>query len=522
MSSFFWNVRGFNKPVKHSVMKEWLRNSEMKFGCILETRVKEKKAERILSSVFRDWSSMTNYEHSKGGRIWLLWRDSVRLTPVYKTEQLITVSVALEEEEDFFCTFVYASNSVEERKLLWDDLCHHHNSPIFRNKAWMIMGDFNEILDSGEHSGADGLGRISNGTRDFQRMALHCHLSDMGYQGPLFTWCNKREEGLVCKKLDRVLINDVALHRFVNAYSVFEPGGCSDHMRCKVQIIQATDKVRRPFKYVNAIGKLPSFLPMVKEYWEATEKLFHSTSAMYRFSKKLKSLKPLIRELGREQLGDLTKRTAEAYTILCDKQKNTLADPTPVRMSEEAEAYEKWLHVAELEEDFLKQRSKLHWLEVGDQSNKTFHNSIKTRQAQNTMREIRCPDGRVVNSHLEIKIEAERFFSDVLNQVPTTFQGATVEDLRELINFECSGVDCRLLEAEVSAEEIRVVLFSMPSHKSPGPDGFPCEFFKTTWPVIAQDFIIAVQSVFRLGFLPKGVNSTILAMVPKKPTAQEM
>lgn len=72
MSSFFWNVRVFNKPLKHSVMKEWLNNKDMKFGCILETRVKEKKAERILGSVFKDWSSMTNYEHSQGGRIWLL------------------------------------------------------------------------------------------------------------------------------------------------------------------------------------------------------------------------------------------------------------------------------------------------------------------------------------------------------------------------------------------------------------------------------------------------------------------
>lgn len=62
----------------------------------------------------------------------------------------------------------------------------------------------------------------------------------------------------------------------------------------------------------------------------------------------------------------------------------------------------------------------------------------------------------------------------------------------------------------------------MPSNKSPGPDGFPCEFFKTTWPIIASDFTTAVQSVFKLGFLPKGINSTILALVPKKTDAQEM
>ena len=117
----------------------------MEFGCILETRVKESKAGRILNSVFRDWSSITNYEYSNGGRIWVVWKDSVRMTPVYKTDQMITCSVGLQGQEEFFCSFIYASNSVDERKELWGDLCHHKNSALFNGKAWMIMGDFNEI-----------------------------------------------------------------------------------------------------------------------------------------------------------------------------------------------------------------------------------------------------------------------------------------------------------------------------------------------------------------------------------------
>lgn len=100
------------------MVKEWVCNNEMKFGCILETRVKERKADRILKSVFRDWSSMSNYKESQGGRIWLVWRESVRMTPVYKMDQLVTCYVALEDEEEFYCTFVYASNLIEEMKVL--------------------------------------------------------------------------------------------------------------------------------------------------------------------------------------------------------------------------------------------------------------------------------------------------------------------------------------------------------------------------------------------------------------------
>lgn len=344
----------------------------------------------------------------------------------------------------------------------------------------------------------------------------------MGYQGPLFTWCNKREGGVICKKLDRALLNDVASQRFGGAYSVFEAGGCSDHMRCKIQLLPESEKMRRPFKYVNAFGRLPNFLPMVKEYWGSTQRLFHSTSAMYRFSKKLKCLKPLIREFGRENLGNLSKKAKEAHDILCEKQKQTLILPSSSSIRDEAEAYDRWLHIAGLEEEFLKQRAKLHWLEVGDQNNKTFHNAIKTRQAQNTIYEIRCKEGNIVTKQSDIKVEAERFFSEFLNKSPEGYIGTTVDELQKLIDFRCSEVDCSMLVEEVTEEEILRVLFVMPSNKSPGPDGFPSEFFKTFWHVLAHDFTVSIQSVFRYGFLPKGVNSTILALVPKKSDLMEM
>lgn len=368
------------------------------------------------------------------------------MMPVYKSDQLITCSVSMQNEEEFFCTFIYASNGAEERKVLWNDLRDHHSSPMFRNKPWLLMGDFNEILEGEEISGFADLSRPPRRMRDFQELVLHCSLSDMDYQGPLHTWCNKREAGVICKKLDRVLLNTAALNRFPNSYSTFEPGGCSGHLRCKVQLLPATEKIRKPFTYVNVIGSLPSFIPKLEEYWRSTEVLFHSTSAMYRFSKKLKNVKPIIRALGKEKLGNLTKRTQEAQSALCEKQKNTLVQPTKINVHEEAEAYEKWLHVASLEEDHLKQRAKLHWLDVGDLNNKTFHNSVKVHKSQNTMKEIRCSDGRRLITHGEIKVEAERYFSEFLNQNPDNFQGATVNELKELLEYRCTKGDCSHLE----------------------------------------------------------------------------
>ena len=40
------------------------------------------------------------------------------MTPVYKIEQMITCSVGLKEEDEFFCTFIYENNLAEDRKEL--------------------------------------------------------------------------------------------------------------------------------------------------------------------------------------------------------------------------------------------------------------------------------------------------------------------------------------------------------------------------------------------------------------------
>lgn len=69
--------------------------------------------------------------------------------------------------------------------------------------------------------------------------------------------------------------------------------------------------------------------------------------------------------------------------------------------------------MAELEEEYLKQKSKLHWLEVGDGNNKSFHNEVKIREIRNVIHEIRCKDGSIVKDGEEIKKEKLRDSSHI-------------------------------------------------------------------------------------------------------------
>lgn len=65
MTGFFWNVRGFNRVSKHTVVRNWIQQKGLQFGCLIETRVKESKSVNIVSSVFQGWSFVNNYEFSR-------------------------------------------------------------------------------------------------------------------------------------------------------------------------------------------------------------------------------------------------------------------------------------------------------------------------------------------------------------------------------------------------------------------------------------------------------------------------
>ena len=178
--------------------------------------------------------------------------------------------------------------------------------------------------------------------------------------------------------------------------------------------------------------------------------------------------------------------------------------------------------MADLEEKFYKQKSRMHWLEVGDRNNKFFHNAARIREVRNTIREILCPDGTISTSEESIKTEAEKFYSEFLTHMPTEFETPEVECLEQLLQFKCSEEDQDMLVKEVTVKEIKKVVFKMSFNIPPGPNRYTTEIFKSAWPTIGEDVIVAVQSFFMKGFLPKGISSTILALIPKKEEAKAM
>jgi hypothetical protein len=74
----------------------------------------------------------------------------------------------------------------------------------------------------------------------------------------------------------------------------------------------------------------------------------------------------------------------------------------------------------------------------------------------------------------------------------------------------------RELFMEVNEHELKETLHSFQKDKSPGPDGWPIEFYIGFYDLLGVDLLHVVEESRRNGKMHAPFNSTFLALIPKK------
>lgn len=113
---------------------------------LLETRVRVGKENSLLRK-WKNGNQANNMFKSRNGQIWLFWRDKVILNISRKTNQLIHTKILGESSTLLQVSFIYASNSLDEKLLLWNDL---RDLRLSIKGPWCLMGDFNVVLSLAE------------------------------------------------------------------------------------------------------------------------------------------------------------------------------------------------------------------------------------------------------------------------------------------------------------------------------------------------------------------------------------
>ncbi|XP_022040696.1 uncharacterized protein LOC110943254 [Helianthus annuus] len=214
---------------------------------------------------------------------------------ISQSDQVIHTQIHFKADRKvILCSFVYAENSYQARRVLWEDLSKHNS--LARDKPWLILGDFNVALSLDDCS--SGSSSLSIGMRDFYECVKQLEVLDIPCHGMHFTWNQKPREGIgVLKKLDRIMGNIHLLSLFPEGFAFFHPPRISDHTPCVFKSSSGFRPKPRPFKFPNFITSKPEFMQAVVKEWSNNV----TGHTMFSVVKKMKNLKPVFRKILHKQ-----------------------------------------------------------------------------------------------------------------------------------------------------------------------------------------------------------------------------
>ncbi|XP_074290446.1 uncharacterized protein LOC141617161 [Silene latifolia] len=230
-----------------------------------------------------------------------------------------------------------------------------------------------------------------------------CNLSEMPSTGAFYTWNNKQPpETRIYSRLDRMFVNHEWTIQFPEYYANFLPEGQFDHTPCLVTTTAHTHTQphTRSFKYYNMWSSAPDFKECVHN-WLAQSITW---TKMYGIVRKLKLLKPILKQLNRAHFSDVENKSDQVQAKLTHIQQQLVSNPG--------------------DEDLKK--AKAHWMTEGDSNSAYFHGVIKARRNKNAILQIKDHMGQLYTEEYGIQEAFLEYYklllgtSQILKQVNST------------------------------------------------------------------------------------------------------
>lgn len=230
------------------------------------------------------------------GKIWCLWKTIGPVSIITNDYQQITIKLEDTLYNSFtFISAIYSKCTLVERQDLWNSL---ESTSMGINDPWCIGGDFNVIYDPGAKIG--GKPHKMYKSIDFLNCMDNCGVTDIGFSGPKFTWCNNRRPSQrIWKRLDRVFINDKWANFFQNTTINHLARTGSDHRPLLMKCFNTNQNFIKYFRFLNIWTKQDGFLNIVKETWDTQI----TGNNMWRLQSKLKLLSRKLSQRSRNTVG---------------------------------------------------------------------------------------------------------------------------------------------------------------------------------------------------------------------------
>jgi exonuclease III len=300
-----FNVRGLGGRIKKNKIRELVRQHNIDFLALQETKIEEVTpllCYSIWGSEDCDWVFRAS-EGNSGG-ILSIWRKSCA-TLLYSFQGEGYVGVCLEwgvERIKCFLINVYSKCDLPGKRRLWDNLVGERQSR--EGGAWCVLGDFNVVRRRDERRGVNAEASAVQILEMFlfNSFLWEMDMEDLNVLGRRFTWYHPN--GRSMSRIDRMLNSEEWARVWGENALWVMPRDVSDH--CPLVLQNGVwNWGPTPFRFNNFWLQNSDFKGIVEEAW-----MGQNISGWMSFvlKVKLKGLKLVLKEWSREEYGGIEDR----------------------------------------------------------------------------------------------------------------------------------------------------------------------------------------------------------------------
>ncbi|GMP89308.1 hypothetical protein CsSME_00040946 [Camellia sinensis var. sinensis] len=338
-------------------------------------------------------------------------------------------------------------------------------------RPFIIMGDLNQVRGWAEKLSSHS--RLIPGASAFNDLIFRNRLVDLPSQRVWYTWCNNhKESAAVYERLERVLASSTWTDNFPLFSLVTLPIQRSDHSPLLLDTNRMVPFGHKWCRFEAVWLSNPSTQDILQKIWKLP--ISDVASCVQRHSiifRHLKNWNALSFRSLQGQIEDIQARLNQVQRLLS----------SPGMKTQEQELRFHLDILLQKQELYWAQRSKQHWLSLGDRNTKFFHRMASWRRSRNRIVLIQDTDGHVFTQPQDI----QRVFVEHFQQLFSSSSDSPIDsgafpshfNLISVINTHLAPHHYTLLDQPFSTEEVHKAVFQIGKFKAPGPDGFIAGFY---------------------------------------------
>jgi hypothetical protein len=335
--------------------------------------------------------------------------------------------------------------------------------------------------------------------------------SQIPLHGLAYTWSNRQREPLL-QRLDWFFISQ--------EWSIVYPDSCartlpryiSYHVSCLVSFKSKIPKPKK-FRFENFWLELDGFLNLFQSTWTGLPCLPDKAKNL---TAKFKCVRKVLKDWQRS-LPKIDKMVQNIKLLI--EFVDNMEEHQDLSIEEwnfRDILQQKVAGLLNIQKIYWKQRATIKWVTDGDTGSRFFHAHATIKHRKNSIATLTDENGII---HYEHEHKSSLLWDAFKCRLGSSDFSRIDFDLPELLirNEELHELDTPFTKLEIDN-----IIKSLPSDKSPGPDGFNTNFIKKCWHIIAQDFYDLCEKFYHDEVCLRSINGSFIVLIPKKENPQNV